>query len=62
MKHDSMISFIVRVVLIPVMIILFMGSVVFTSFVGASKVSEALNELNSAVEVCAAELNIEEVR
>lgn len=62
MKQDSMINFVVRVVVIPVIIIIFLGAITFSTFVGASKVSEAINDLSSAVEVCAAELSIEEAK
>ncbi len=55
-----MLESIIKVLVVPVIIIAILMGCVTVTFTAASQINQAVSELSSAVEVCAAELNVDD--
>lgn len=52
-----MLEKIIKAFIVPVIIVAILMGCITVTFTAASQINQAVNELSSAVEVCAAELN-----
>ena len=55
-----MLESIIKALVVPVIIIAILMGCVTVTFTAASQINQAVSELSSAVEVCAAELNVDD--
>ena len=54
-----MAEYIIKALIVPVIVIAILMGCVTVTFTAASQINNAVSELSSAVEVCAAELNVD---
>ena len=54
-----MLENLVKAIIVPVSIIAILMGCITVTFTAASQINNAVSELSSAVEVCAAELNVD---
>lgn len=54
-----MAEYIIKALVVPIIIITILVGCITVTFTAASQVNKAISELSSAIEICAAEINVD---